>query len=628
MGALAALLAGHLLDRYAAHVVLTGRSAADGERAAELARLTERAGRTGGSVVYHRLDATDPEAVRARAVRISADGPVHGVLHCAGVLRDAYILRKDTADAAEVIAAKLTAAVALDEATADWPLDCFVVYSSVSGALGSPGQADYAFANAAADALTGLRARRVRAGLRHGRSLSVGWPYWADGGMRTGGDAEQVLGELGMRPMPAEAGLAVLEALLAADDDAGHPAPVVLYGDRGRLLESFPLLRDARSEPPARAAGTAAAVAAAAAAAAADGPDADTPAPSVSAASAASVSGSAASAAAVSGSRSGPASAPAAGAPDGGAGLVERLRAVVAEATRTPLKDVTEDRPFDDLGIDSLLAIRVVEMLESDFGRLSKTLLFECRTVAELAEHLAEEFPERCAELTGAASGPQEPAQPAEPEPPASATAPLPAARALVDEPRSAPAEPKEPADPRAVAVIGVAGRFPQADGFDQLWANLLAGRDSITEVPRDRWDADALYDPDKTRVDRTYTKWGGFVDGVEEFDAPLFSISPREASTVDPQARLFLEACWAAIEDAGYTPDRLVTTGDPVHRKDVGVFVGAMYGEYQLHEAEERLRGNPVLANSAYWSIANRVSYFFDFQGPARPSTRPAPPR
>ncbi|WP_233289209.1 type I polyketide synthase, partial [Kitasatospora sp. MBT63] len=173
-------------------------------------------------------------------------------------------------------------------------------------------------------------------------------------------------------------------------------------------------------------------------------------------------------------------------------------------------------------------------------------------------------------------------------------------------------------ADDRAVAVIGVAGRFPQADGLDQLWENLKAGRDSITEVPADRWDADALYDPDRTKVDRTHTKWGGFIDGVQDFDAALFNISPREAGIIDPQARLFLESCWAALDDAGYTPDRLVSAEDPVHRRDVGVFVGAMYGEYQLHEAEERLRGNPVLANSAYWSIANRVSYFFDFQGPS----------
>ncbi|MEU3838478.1 beta-ketoacyl synthase N-terminal-like domain-containing protein [Streptomyces sp. NPDC028635] len=591
MGGLAALLAAHLLDRYAADVVLTARSAPDGPHAGELADLRARAERTGGSVTYHRLDGSDAEAVRECAARLGAEGAVHGVVHCAGVLRDAYILRKDPADAAEVIAAKLTAAVTLDEATADWPLDCFVVYSSVSGALGSPGQADYAFANAATDAFAALRARRVRAGLRHGRSLSVGWPYWADGGMRTGGDAEQVLGDLGMRPLPADAGLAVLEALLAAPSGAGEPpaAPVALYGDRDRLLASFPLLQEGPAVPGEEPETTAA--------------DAS-PAPGVTAP----AEPAAPHEAAVAGT---------AGADVSGA-LHERLRAVVAEATRAPLKDVTADRPFDDLGIDSLLAIRIVELLEADFGRLSKTLLFECRTVAELAEHLAEEFPARCAELTGTQSA----AASARPGPAASSTAPLTAARPAAS-PATGATEATEAGtagdiDPRAVAVIGVAGRFPQADGLQQLWDNLLAGRDSITEIPRERWDAQALYDPDKSRTDRTYTKWGGFVDGVETFDAPLFSISPREAGTVDPQARLFLEACWAAIDDAGYTPGSLVTAGDPVHRKDVGVFVGAMYGEYQLHEAEERLRGNPVLANSAYWSIANRVSYFFDFQGPS----------
>ncbi|MEU1651360.1 beta-ketoacyl synthase N-terminal-like domain-containing protein [Streptomyces pristinaespiralis] len=614
MGALAALLAGHLAGTYAAHVVVTGRSPAEGERAAELTRLSRHAARTGGSVTYHRLDSTDPAAVRAFADRLHGEGTVHGVLHCAGTLRDSFILRKDSADADTVIAAKLTSAAVLDEATAHWPLDCFVVYSSVSGALGSPGQADYAFANAAADELVARRARRVTSGTRHGRSLSVAWPYWADGSMRTGGDAEQILGAFGMRPMPADVGLAVLETLLAAP--AADPAPVVLFGDLPQLRASFPLLT---GPDPAPAAAPAPVPAVAAPAAPAPAP---APVPAV--------------------------AAPAAPAPAAAAGALEdRLRAAVAEATRTPVGDVSPDRPFDDLGIDSLLAIRVVELLEKDFGRLSKTLLFECRSVAELTEHLLEEFPERCAELTGTttettpgttpgatpeavtpgtgaagaavavSAGP-----PQAEEPPASSTAPL--------DTTPAPALPAGAAgraelpggsgdiDPRAVAIIGVAGRFPQAEGLDELWANLLAGRDSITEVPRERWDAEALYDPDRSRVDRTYTKWGGFLQGVENFDAPLFSISPREAGTVDPQARLFLEACWAALDDAGYTPDTLVSTADPVHRKDVGVFVGAMYGEYQLHEAEERLRGNPVLANSAYWSIANRVSYFFDFQGPS----------
>lgn len=594
MGGLATLLARHLLDTRGAHLVLTGRSAESGERGEEIAGLAEHAARVGGSVAYHRLDSADERAVAACADRIAADGPVHGVLHCAGVLRDSYVLRKEGADAAEVIASKLTAATALDAATATWPLDFFVVYSSVSGALGSPGQADYAFANAAADAFVARRSHRVTSGARSGRSLSVSWPYWADGGMRTGPDAERQLAALGMRPMPAATGTAVLEALLGAPvQDGAESTPVVLYGDVDRMRESFPLLVPGSAATP------------------------GAPVPPVSPADSVPPGEPGANRTAA---PEAPAPAPAPVAPAVAGRLEERLRAVVAEATRTPVEQVTSDRPFDDLGIDSLLAIRVVELLAADFGRLSKTLLFECRTVAELAEHLAEEFPERCAELTGAA---QPESAPALAGPAASSTAPLDeSARRRTPRP-APPAEQAEEAahadiDPRAVAIIGVAGRFPEADGLDAFWDNLVAGRDSITEIPRERWDAEALYDPDKTRVDRTYTKWGGFVRGVENFDAPLFSISPREAGTVDPQGRLFLESCWAALDDAGYTPDTLVTTGDPVHRKDVGVFVGAMYGEYQLHEAEERLRGNHVLANSAYWSIANRVSYFFDFQGPS----------
>jgi acyl transferase domain-containing protein len=569
MGRLAVLLAAHLIDRYAAHVVLTGRSAADSGRLAELRRL---AGRTGGSVEHHRLDTIDVVAVREVADALAASGPaVNGVVHCAGALRDGYILRKPEAAAREVIAPKLLGAAALDAATAGWTLDCFVVFSSISAALGSPGQADYAYANAAAEELV---RRRAADRSRSGRSLCVAWPFWADGGMRPEEPVREKLAELGMRPMPTAAGLAVLESLLAgctesATDAVPGPAtPVVLYGDRTALTASFPLLgevpvaHEAVGEPGRPI-----------------DPDVDP-----------------------------------AGDPAASGALVDRLRAVVAEATRAPLEEVTADRHFDDLGIDSLLAIRVVELLERDFGRLSKTLLFECRSVAEVAAFLLEEEPERCAALTqGQQAAGAAPAQPtADPTPAAG----LPDTVGV--DGSGTRTVGGDQVDPRAVAIIGMAGRFPQADSLHELWENLRLGRDSITEVPADRWDANALYSADKTRADRAYTKWGGFINGVQDFDAALFHISPREAGIVDPQSRLFLESCWAALEDAGYTPERLVTTDDPVYRRDVGVFVGAMYGEYQLHEAEERLRGNPILANSAYWSIANRVSYFFDFQGPS----------
>jgi acyl transferase domain-containing protein/acyl carrier protein len=526
MGHLAEALAAHLLRRYNAHVVLTGRSSRSVEQLADL----------GGSVEYHQLDCTDAAAVRAFAAGLE---PVRGVVHCAGVLRDSFVLRKSADTAAEVIDAKLLGAALLDEVTAGWPLDLFVVFSSVSGVLGSPGQADYAFANAAADQFA-----RHRATVRSGRTLSVAWPYWAEGGM---GDAtvEEVLAGLGMRPLTTADGIATLEGLLS--DPNAPVTPLVLCGDKQKLHETFPQL------------------------AAAQPVVAEVPA----------------------------APEPVVPAGDLRPALELRLAAVVGEATRTPVAEVRPDRYFEDLGIDSLLVVRIVELLERDFGPLSKTLLFECQTVAELADYFLAEQPDRCVELCGAK-------QPV--------TTPVVNAEVVVE----IPTQPPTAADNRDIAIIGVAGRFPGGEAPDEFWQTLLAGKDLVTEVPADRWDANAIYDADATRVDRTHTKWGSFLTNVQDFDAPLFNISPREAGIVDPQARLFLESCWTVLEDAGYRPDQVVTRADDLHRRDVGVFVGAMYGEYQLHEAEERLRGNPILANSAYWSIANRVSYFFNFQGPS----------
>jgi acyl transferase domain-containing protein/acyl carrier protein len=543
MGHLAEALAVHLLRRYNATVVLTGRSAT---------RSLERLAGLGGSVEYHQLDCADAAAVRAFAAGLE---PVRGVVHCAGVLRDSFVLRKSAQAAAEVIDPKLLGAALLDEVTAEWPLDLFVVFSSVSGVLGSPGQADYAFANAAADQFA-----RWRATVRGGRTLSVAWPYWAEGGM---GDAtvEEVLAGLGMRPLTTADGIATLESLLS--DPNAPITPLVLCGDKQKLHETFPQLagEEAPAPPPSAA------------------PPADVFAGQ---------------------ERVSPIEPAPIAATDLRPALELRLAAVVGEATRTPVAEVRSDRYFEDLGIDSLLVVRIVELLERDFGPLSKTLLFECQTVAELADYFLAEQPDRCVELCGVKRPATTPVVNMAPE-------------ILVETPTRPVA-----GDSRDIAIIGVAGRFPGGEEPDEFWQTLLAGKDLVTEVPADRWDANAIYDADATRVDRTHTKWGSFLNNVQDFDAPLFNISPREAGIVDPQARLFLESCWTVLEDAGYRPDQVVTRADGLHRRDVGVFVGAMYGEYQLHEAEERLRGNPILANSAYWSIANRVSYFFNFQGPS----------
>ncbi|MEM7585855.1 MAG: amino acid adenylation domain-containing protein, partial [Acidobacteriota bacterium] len=160
------------------------------------------------------------------------------------------------------------------------------------------------------------------------------------------------------------------------------------------------------------------------------------------------------------------------------------------------------------------------------------------------------------------------------------------------------------------IAVVGLAGRYPEADCIDRFWQNLAAGRDCIREIPRDRWDYRR-----RAELGKPELRWGGFIDGVDAFDSLFFNISPREAVLMDPQERLFLEVAWEALEDAGYLPETLVAEGEA---RDIGVFVGAVWTHYQTVGAEEALKGRVVGPNSYLWAVANRVSYTLNLTGPS----------
>ncbi|MET0650562.1 MAG: type I polyketide synthase [Pyrinomonadaceae bacterium] len=165
---------------------------------------------------------------------------------------------------------------------------------------------------------------------------------------------------------------------------------------------------------------------------------------------------------------------------------------------------------------------------------------------------------------------------------------------------------------PEPVAIIGMACRFPQADSPAAFWRLLRGGVDAVTEVPPDRWDADAFYDEDANAPGKMTTRWGGFLEQVDGFDAHFFKVSPREAPHLDPQQRLLMQVTWEALEDAGQVPARLAGT-------PTGVFVGIMGNDYG-----DTPMNDPALVNFytfpgiARCIAANRLSYFFDFRGPS----------
>ncbi|HYM61875.1 MAG TPA: beta-ketoacyl synthase N-terminal-like domain-containing protein [Thermoanaerobaculia bacterium] len=162
------------------------------------------------------------------------------------------------------------------------------------------------------------------------------------------------------------------------------------------------------------------------------------------------------------------------------------------------------------------------------------------------------------------------------------------------------------------IAIIGMSCRFPGAADCGALWEILRDGRDVIAEIPSDRWDVERYYAPPPVVRGRMSTRWGGFIDGVDQFDAEFFGISAREAMFMDPQQRVLLEVAWHALEDAAIPAPTL-------SESNTGVFVGASSDDYSRLLCRDQATMDAYSSTGTILAIvANRLSYFLNLRGPS----------
>ncbi|NUK33398.1 amino acid adenylation domain-containing protein, partial [Streptomyces lunaelactis] len=289
-------------------------------------------------------------------------------------------------------------------------------------------------------------------------------------------------------------------------------------------------------------------------------------------------------------------------APGGAGGVGPALAQWIADALEIDVEALELDRPLQEQGLDSMLAVSLAQDIRAKLNvDIPVTLVLEVGTVDRLTAELRDEYGVR------SAPGPEQPSLTSESAAPEAAASEEPPAGPNPAT-STVPSFVTEATTDHDIAVVGFDGVFPNAENTTELWRVLLEGEDCLQEVPKSRWDLDAYYSTDG-EPGTVYLRRAGFVDGLTDFDAGFFRISPAEAQWIDPQQRHLIQSAWHAMEDAGLA--------GMSQDRSTGMFVGASYQHYRDLVVGDVVQTAAGLGNHNA-ILANRVSYFLDLRGPS----------
>jgi 3-oxoacyl-(acyl-carrier-protein) synthase/NAD(P)-dependent dehydrogenase (short-subunit alcohol dehydrogenase family)/acyl carrier protein len=516
-GALGAVTAQWLVDRGARALVLLSRRGEGGlDDAARALVAGWRA--SGVEVELPAIDVTDAAALRSWVEGYRR--PIRGVVHAAGVLDDVLVRNTTPEQVARVVRPKFDGMKALEAATAGAELDLFLAFTSIAGPFGSPGQAAYSAANGWLDGR--MRERRA-AGLP---GQTIAWGPWGERGMAVHVTTDETVRKLGDRE-----GAALLEAIVRRGTAVTFAVPMTIPREAPSADQILPFFRQLIR------------VRSASGASAAAGAFAER----------------------VAGMR----------AAEREEFVRSEVRGDVARVLGVPEAKVAGATPLQELGMDSLLAVEIRNVLSKRLGeRLPATVAFDHPSVDALTAMVL-------AKVGGAAADER-------------------------------PSDVRTSSAGAAIAVVGLGSRFPGgADTLDQYWRILLAARPVAGDVPAERWDHASIYQPGDPTPGKTNARRAAFMTDPFQFDAGFFGIADSEAETLDPQQRMALQVGWEAFEDAGLSLAALKDTR-------TGVYFGVASTDWTVLRMQSGDSSAYDLTGSDGSFIPGRVAYAFGLRGPA----------
>ncbi len=578
-GGLGFIFAEFLAKQCKAKLILTGRSELSEGKLAKIKEIEA----LGSEVFYEPTDVSNPEEIYNLLAKSKAKfGAINGLVHAAGVLRDSNIRNKTIAEMRAVFAPKVFGTFYLDEATKNENLDFFVTFSSMAAVGGNMGQSDYSYANHFMDTFARRRANLQKTGGRSGKSLSLNWSIWADGGMKL--DAQMELffkNKLGIRPLSLDTGIGAFCNGLLSDETQ----IVVAEGMQERMEIAWGIRKEEVASE-------------------VEEPKTLAPISPL----------------------------PTADANDEAIAAVQQgLIQIAMDFLKLEEDDVSIDKILLDIGFDSIGLASYANALNDKYRleTITPVLFFEYPSIREIAKYLTAEHHAEVMEahsMSSAAGRDSE--QMTKPKTQVVVKEEVASGFSGINKGWNAKAfDQKEmgissksgiSADSRFVdcpiAIVGVGGVMPKSRNMEEYWENLKNGENMISVIPRDRWIWEDFDGDPITEKNKTNSKYGGFIEDADKFDPLFFGISPREAEMMDPQQRVFLETVWSTIEDSGYKVSDLSGT-------KTGLFVGVAVHDYSdlMNTLNIELDGYTASGNS-HCMLANRISFLLNLRGPSAP--------